>query len=469
MAPRLDGGCLAWTIVASSFMVSFLQDGIQYSYGLLLPAIASHFRVGRAEAALTSSILFLLTMGSGPLVAGLLASFGHRTVTLAGVLMATLGLLLAGFYIQLVPSEPSIFVLYATVGLITGLGFGLMYLPAMDIVEHYFNRRLGLAMGVACCGSGLGQFVLAPLVNLAMESWGLAYTLYCLAVTVASAAVFALLYRLPEQGEEEDVKIKSPDIVFQLEGQQKIAKQNDSYASKETKSYMSVLSSPSILLLLTSHFLVNLGIDSVLAFSTDRAVQFGGVTQSESSLLLSIMGVSNFLGRIVFGQVLDKFRRHSILLITLIVLTNSLTVLSSDFISGMLGYGVHTAAFGFTFGAYVCSMVPVLKILFKDITIPLGLSCLTVGLASVAGPVGVGYLYDTMGSYTPGFLEVGCLGVLGALLLPILTLTVPKKEEKHDNMQDVESKLETEVKEETKEKTKIEIKARKKSVTLREV
>jgi len=199
-----DGGCLAWTIVLSSFMVSFLQDGFRDSFGLLLPAIADHFQVGRAEAALTSSFMTLLTLGSGPLVAALLTSNGHRKVTLAGVLLATGGLLLSALYIQLSIS-PSIIVLYLTIGLLTGFGFGLMYLPAMDIVEHFFSRRLGLAMGLACCGSGFGQFVLAPLLHLATDHFGLVGTLYCLSATVSVAFFFALLYRLPGSNEKEEL------------------------------------------------------------------------------------------------------------------------------------------------------------------------------------------------------------------------------------------------------------------------
>ena len=72
------------------------------------------------------------------------------------------------------------------------------------------------------------------------------------------------------------------------------------------KSYTSVLSSPPMLLLLLSHFLLHLGIFSYFSFSTDRAIQFGGLSKGESSLLLSIIGVSNCLGRIVFGQMLDR-------------------------------------------------------------------------------------------------------------------------------------------------------------------
>ena len=115
-------------------------------------------------------------------------------MTLAGVLLATGGLLLSALYIQ-VSTSPSIIVLYITIGLLTGLGFGLMYLPAMDIVDHFFNRRLGLAMGLACSGSGFGQFVLAPLLHLATDHLGLTGTLYCLSGTVAVAVFFVLLYR----------------------------------------------------------------------------------------------------------------------------------------------------------------------------------------------------------------------------------------------------------------------------------
>ena len=72
------------------------------------------------------------------------------------------------------------------------------------------------------------------------------------------------------------------------------------------KMYISVLSSPPMILFLLSHLLLNLGISSFFAFTPDRAIQFGGLSKAESSLLLSIIGVSNCLGRIVFGRLLDK-------------------------------------------------------------------------------------------------------------------------------------------------------------------
>ena len=49
-------------------------------------------------------------------------------------MLSAAGLLGAAVYIHL-SLAPSILVLYVCVGLVTGLGFGLMYLPAWDIIE----------------------------------------------------------------------------------------------------------------------------------------------------------------------------------------------------------------------------------------------------------------------------------------------------------------------------------------------
>ena len=137
---RPDGGCRAWTVVMASFFISFLQDGFTYSFGLLLPKISHHFQVGRGEAALTSSVMIFLIFASGPLVAVLTTRHGHRAVTLLGVAISSAGLLTAAVYIHLI-NVPNILVLYLSVGLFTGLGFGLMYLPAWDIIEVSLSHQ----------------------------------------------------------------------------------------------------------------------------------------------------------------------------------------------------------------------------------------------------------------------------------------------------------------------------------------
>ena len=88
------------------------------------------------------------------------------------------------------------------------------------------------------------------------------------------------------------------------------AVETDVAKKSSLKMYTSVLSSPAMLLLLLSHFLLHLGIFSFFSFSTDRAIQFGGLSKAESSLLLSIVGVSSCLGRVVIGQLLDRWKQY---------------------------------------------------------------------------------------------------------------------------------------------------------------
>ena len=59
----------------------------------------------------------------------------------------------------------SVVMLYFTVGVLTGLGFGLIYLPAIVSVSMYFEKKRAFATGIAVCGSGLGTFIMAPVTE----------------------------------------------------------------------------------------------------------------------------------------------------------------------------------------------------------------------------------------------------------------------------------------------------------------
>ena len=70
----------------------------------------------------------------GPSASKLTASHGGHVVCMTGALVATLGLLLASF----VNTIPLLILCYAV---ITGLGFGLMYIPAIVACVPYFTKN----------------------------------------------------------------------------------------------------------------------------------------------------------------------------------------------------------------------------------------------------------------------------------------------------------------------------------------
>ena len=155
MSERLERQLPPALVLAASFALSFLGWGTIYSSAVLLPSLASRFQVGRAEAAISPALLAFLALATGPLAAALLNRLGHSRVTLAGVAIAVSGLVLGGLYTWLAAEDASILPLHLSVGGLGGLGLGLLYLPSLDVLPSHFPHNLGLAMGIACCGSGV--------------------------------------------------------------------------------------------------------------------------------------------------------------------------------------------------------------------------------------------------------------------------------------------------------------------------
>jgi len=48
----------------------------------------------------------------------------------------------------------------------------MMFLPALVMVNFYFDKRRALANGISVCGAGIGTFVMAPFVNFLVAEYG---------------------------------------------------------------------------------------------------------------------------------------------------------------------------------------------------------------------------------------------------------------------------------------------------------
>ena len=75
---RLSEGCLAWSIVFSTFMLNVLRTCFTGNFGLILPSIKETFLVNNTQASLANSLLAFLALGSSPISAWLTPRLGHR-------------------------------------------------------------------------------------------------------------------------------------------------------------------------------------------------------------------------------------------------------------------------------------------------------------------------------------------------------------------------------------------------------
>jgi len=196
-----DGGW-GWMVVFGSFMIHIMADGFTYTLGIFYVYLLNYFDATKAEAAWIVSILVGVTLGSGPLSGALVNRWGCRAVTIGGSLLASL-MLFVSIYAE------TITVLYFTIGMGAGLGFGLIYLPAIVCVTGYFEKKRSFATGIAVCGSGVGTFAFSPLAAWLISYYNWKGALIIISGLMLNCVVFGALFRpLPKPKKRRAVRLR---------------------------------------------------------------------------------------------------------------------------------------------------------------------------------------------------------------------------------------------------------------------
>lgn len=109
-------------------------------------------------------------------------------MTIAGAILAGVCLIISSF-------AQNVLTLIFTVGIGTGFGFGLIYLPAIVSVTTYFEKYRSLATGIAVCGSGLGTFIFSPMTEYLIGEFGWRGATLILAGIVFNCVIFGAMFR----------------------------------------------------------------------------------------------------------------------------------------------------------------------------------------------------------------------------------------------------------------------------------
>ena len=107
-----DGGW-GWVIVASSFLIHFLIDGVIFTLGTFLTSFVEEFNVTRVEASILPSMTAAVTLLMGPIASMFTNKYGCKLTTVIGATIASFGFFLSYFVKQF-------FCFYITIGLISG-------------------------------------------------------------------------------------------------------------------------------------------------------------------------------------------------------------------------------------------------------------------------------------------------------------------------------------------------------------
>lgn len=201
-----DGGW-GWMVVFASFMIHVLADGFTYTFGIYFVHLMLYYKASAAATSWIASILVGVTLGSGPIAGMLVNKFGCRVVTIIGALLASIALFVSIW-------APNVETLYVTIGLGAGLGFGLIYLPAIVCVTGYFEKRRSFATGIAVCGSGIGTFAFSPLVEYLVNELSWQNSLIVISGITLNCVVFGAMFRPLEDNtivKNDDIDVEEPE------------------------------------------------------------------------------------------------------------------------------------------------------------------------------------------------------------------------------------------------------------------
>ncbi|KAM7535516.1 hypothetical protein Aperf_G00000101910 [Anoplocephala perfoliata] len=158
-----DGGW-GWVVLIGSFVCMFCVDGLSFTFGVLLPDVQESFQCSTTTISLAGSFIVGFTLISGPIVSAISNVVSFRVLVCVGSLVGFCAILGSTF-----AYDPYTFIILY--GVVTGISYGLIYLPASTIVTQWFAKRRATATGISVCGSSIGSAVYSVLLPRLIKTY----------------------------------------------------------------------------------------------------------------------------------------------------------------------------------------------------------------------------------------------------------------------------------------------------------
>ncbi|XP_077994879.1 monocarboxylate transporter 12-like [Glandiceps talaboti] len=417
-----DGGW-GWMVVMATSIVQSTLGGLPQCLSPLFIALRRYFQ-SSAEA--TSWILSLLTFCScmtqviGSLVT---KRVGHRVTVVIGGVLCSLGFFISYF-------ATSLYFLYGSISILSGIGIAVATPPAHAMTALYFPKKYPLANSIVFLGPGLIIVLLTPLLQFFVDTYGWRGCVFILSAITANNCVAGTLLRplksrLPEHSENTDEN-----------GEAKEENTNTHRANSNTGF--------SLLICLQYAFVTNIQFSLiVLSYMFTFIALFGGIVHFQSyavskntasvqqaAWLVSIFGATSLISRIGVG-ISVQFK----LLSAISTYILSLLIVGTAFVIPQLtnsyaGFIVISVIFGLASGTYLTLIMVLAKEYLGSNKMIYAVPILHVGIGigNLVGPPFVGFVYDVTGIYDYSFYLVGCSHLLaGIICLPCLYITWSRK------------------------------------------
>src|SRR5258708_2731456 len=184
-----------WLQLLMGFIVMMVISSPQYVWTLFVPSFQKTTGALLSEVQWTITILIVVQTWLSPVQGYLVDKLGPKLLIGFGALLSGAGWIASS-------SIESLWGLYASYGLLCGLGTGIVYIGVIGLMVKWFPERRGFATGVVAAGYGFAALLPTFPIDGLLEASGYQHTLFIFgSIFAAVGVVGALALRAPQDAE----------------------------------------------------------------------------------------------------------------------------------------------------------------------------------------------------------------------------------------------------------------------------
>lgn len=388
-----------WGIAVAGVFVQ-MALGAVYAWSVFRQPLIKRFGWSISQVTATFSIS-IFVLGVSAFFGGLwLNRQGPRIVAMTAGVLYGLGVALASL------ANHGLWWLYATYGVIGGVGLGLGYIVPVAVLVKWFPDRRGLITGIAVGGFGAGALITAPVATRLIAHVGVLATFAYLGIAYGIVTVIGGYF------------MQNPPEGYRPEGWTPSAKQSSQRAAADA-TLGEALSTWQWWALWALLFLNTSAGIAVISQESPMFQEIGGVTATAAAALVGIASLGNAAGRVFWAWVSDMITRRITFLVMFVAQIALFWALPATHVPSLLvtlvflillcyggGFGTMPAFAADYFGP-------------KNVGPIYGLMLTAWSFASVFGPMLIARLREVHGNYAMA-LHVIAVVLLVATILPLV-------------------------------------------------
>ncbi|HSE00995.1 MAG TPA: MFS transporter [Burkholderiales bacterium] len=397
----------AWVVLFAACMLNIASRADHGSFGVFVEPLVELFGWSRGDISAAYSIAFIVGLPAVVVMGWLGDRYGARWLMIGAALLITVGTYLIGTITEL-------WQFYVYYGFFVGsMGHAAFTVLLPVILTRWFDRHMGLAVGIYWAAMGIGPMIFAPVFRWLIETrgWPQAFTLIAIVVGAILLAFSLLIRSNPrEMGLKPYGAEKSPKEPHAT-----------SAPGMVTTGVREILRKRPVWLLIAIHHLGCVGHSIILAHIVSMAI-VQGVSGMEAAGVLGTVSGASAVSR--FASAILAARFGGRILLTAALIGQSAPIFLLFFAQEAWAFYAFALIFGLCYGGEMVGF-PIINRQLFGVAAPLGtiysFQMVGAGTGMALGGWLGGFLFDLSGAYTwsvAAAILTTCIGIPLALALP---------------------------------------------------